>query len=318
MTELFPFRFSKNGDRYLFSNDSGDFFFSKDEFLVRMVEGSLSDEDHDFLLETGFAYGAKGDFYWNSFSRRLSARRFVGPKLNYIIAVPTLRCDLQCSYCQVSRADQDARGYDWTDECTARFLKFIDQQAADPLKIEFQGGEPSLRMDIVARVVRHCRQAGRTATFVICSNLNTLPPLLLELLEDPHFTVSTSLDGLPATHRANRTENDETTSRFLSNLDFIRGRLGEDKISALPTITSLDPADVRQLIDVYVGHGFRSIYLRPVNYHGFARKTFPQSWDGADAWRKAYRAAIRYIFDRNAQGGPKIREFGLEVALAGC
>ncbi len=84
----------------------------------------------------------------------------------------------------------------------------------------------------------------------------------------------------------------------------------------LPTITSLHPERVREVIDAYIQRGFRSIYLRPVNYHGFARKNFPASRDDADSWCAAYRAAIRYVFEYNAKDAPKIREYGLELALS--
>lgn len=37
-------------------------------------------------------------------------------KMNYLILVPTLRCNLACGYCQVSRAPENARGFDWSVE----------------------------------------------------------------------------------------------------------------------------------------------------------------------------------------------------------
>ncbi|WP_341485624.1 hypothetical protein [Thioclava sp. GXIMD4215] len=36
-------------------------------------------------------------------------------EMNYFILVPTLRCNLRCDYCQVSRVSENARGFDWDD-----------------------------------------------------------------------------------------------------------------------------------------------------------------------------------------------------------
>ena len=39
-----------------------------------------------------------------------------------------------------------ARGYDW-DETLADVLRFLDSLETDQIKVEFQGGEPLLRID---------------------------------------------------------------------------------------------------------------------------------------------------------------------------
>src|SRR3546814_10355610 len=60
--------------------------------------------DHDDILgRAGHAYAV---------SQRLAA---AGP-LDYLILVPTLRCNLSCSYCQVSRVNADRSGFDWRSE----------------------------------------------------------------------------------------------------------------------------------------------------------------------------------------------------------
>ena len=61
------------------------------------------------------------------------------------------RCDLKCSYCQVSRADVTAKGLIGT----LLQLKFVivKHNTDEELKIEFQGGEPTLRMDLVQNII---------------------------------------------------------------------------------------------------------------------------------------------------------------------
>ena len=39
--------------------------------------------------------------------------------------IPTLRCNLKCSYCQVSRVDENTKGYDWSKETVKDFINFL-------------------------------------------------------------------------------------------------------------------------------------------------------------------------------------------------
>jgi hypothetical protein len=104
MIHLFPFRFEPLAHKYLVANDAGGFFLTTSEMLDRFVCRLLTPADEAFLLERGFAFLAAGDFFYNSYCRRLFERKWIEPRLSYIIAIPTLRCSLACSYCQVARA----------------------------------------------------------------------------------------------------------------------------------------------------------------------------------------------------------------------
>src|SRR3546814_9063580 len=84
--------------------------------------------------------------------------------------------------------------------------------------------------------------------------------------------ISTSLDGDVATHTANRTATPAATKRFRTNLETVIARYGPDKVSALPTLDPLAPPDIDALIDSYAALGLDSIFLRPINFQGFARK----------------------------------------------
>src|SRR3954469_11461142 len=144
----FPLRFhrlSENG--YLFTADGGDFFLSSRSFLNRYVTEELTSNDHDFLLEAGLEASREDDFYFLSHVRRLVMRHAAPASLSYLMLVPTLRCNLSCSYCQVSRAQLNANGFDWTGDILSAALSLMEKLPSDRIKIEFQGGEPLLRVD---------------------------------------------------------------------------------------------------------------------------------------------------------------------------
>ena len=57
--------------------------------------------------------------------------------------------------------------------------------------------------------------------------------------------------------------------------------------------------DPKHLIDFYISLGFDSIFLRPVNYMGFARKNFKELSNEIDRWNKFYEESINYIIKIN-------------------
>jgi radical SAM protein with 4Fe4S-binding SPASM domain len=134
---------------------------------------------------------------------------------------------------------------------------------------------------------------------VICTNLSRIDDDTLALFDRDDVYISTSLDGDLATHQANRTESSVLTDTFAQNLDFVLRRYGPGKVSALPTVNPSAPPAADDLIDSFASRGLTSIYLRPVNFHGFARKRHGDSREQDDAWRAYYEGFVRNLVARN-------------------
>lgn len=298
----------------LFTNIAGDFFLSNELLLKRLVEETPNENDVEFLLRKGFAFESKNDFYYNSFLSKITQKKKINKSLSYIIAVPTLRCDLACSYCQVSRAALTAKGFDWSENITNHFKDLLSGLEGR-VKIEFQGGEPTLRLDVIEEIIDYCDVTEITAEFVICTNLNNLPARLMNLLERDDVYISTSIDGPPKVHTLNRTNDEDITENSLENYQKVSQMFGASKINALPTITDISSDSIRSVIDYYIEIEQKTIFLRPVNYQGFARKAYSETRLEADKWSKSYIDALEYIFGLNFNNGINIIEFGLEVAL---
>lgn len=124
-------------------------------------------------------------------------------------------------------------------------------------------------------------------SFVICTNLQQLSDQTLELLDRSDVSVSTSLDGSLAVHAAQR-GSIESASRFFENLRYLIERYGAGKVLALPTIDPVKPPAPAELVDAFADFGLRSIYLRPINYKGFARKKHRAAREIGNSWY-AYR-----------------------------
>jgi radical SAM protein with 4Fe4S-binding SPASM domain len=114
---------------------------------------------------------------------------------------------------------------------------------------------------------------------------------------------------------ANRTHAPQVTGAFFDNLRTVLDRYGTSKVSALPTIPPRHFSQITEIIDAYAGLGFHNIYLRPVSYHGFARKQFADVRLEIAPWLDTYKRALRHIFDRNTQTDAPFTEFNLQLAL---
>ncbi|SFU19176.1 His-Xaa-Ser system radical SAM maturase HxsB [Mesorhizobium sp. YR577] len=312
---IWPLKFREfsNGE-VLFADDAGGFFKSDDSFLDRYVTDQLTERDGAFLREGGHAFDTKFDLPWTSFAYRWSRRQSKQQQLSYVILVPTLRCNLACGYCQVSRAPESARGFDWTDDTLTSVLAFLDGVEGPDLKVEFQGGEPLLRLDLLEQVRDFCRARFAQSQFVVCTNLQNLGPREWAFLEADDTFISTSLDGDRLTHERQRTHDTVHTDVFFSNLDEAVRRFAPGKISALPTIDVANPPDFDALLDNFERYGIRSVYLRPVNHQGFARK-LKQGEEVLSRWNALHSKFIDILIARNQETGRFMEEYYFSQCL---
>lgn len=295
-----PFRFREVAGRLIVTNEVGDYGVFEPGAIERFIFGTLSDREAQRFRDLSILIEPSATWKIASLMRRVN--KTIPPDrkpLSYLIIVPTLRCDLSCSYCQVSRAPLDAVGFDWTDTQLQQFERFLDGIDSDHLKLEFQGGEPSLRPDLLQRIINICLGKFKTADFVVCSNLSRITPEFEAIVARDDTVISTSIDGPLATMTTNRTSSDEVSKRVFDNFEYVVSRYGPEKVSALPTITEAIIDRPRELIDCYINFGFQSIFLRPVNYMGFARKRHFELSNEIDRWNTFYRQALDYIVELN-------------------
>ena len=119
--------------------------------------------------------------------------------------VPTLRCDLSCAYCQVSRAPITAKGFDWDKDIISHFDQYLDGLETQRVKIEFQGGEVTLRPDLIKEIIEICESKFSETEFVIFTNLLTINKEIEEIYQKDNVVISTSIDGSEDVMDLNRT-----------------------------------------------------------------------------------------------------------------
>ena len=78
------------------------------------------------------------------------------------MVVVTLRCNQRCHYCaRLQPADGRSQRWDMTPETAINVVHKIMESPPTRFKIEFQGGEPLLNLEVVKTIVREAKRLNR-------------------------------------------------------------------------------------------------------------------------------------------------------------
>lgn len=253
------------------------------------------------------------------YASRLEAKRSIaanGPELH--ILVPTLQCAHSCQYCQVSRA-LDSDGFSLSQDQLLMACDTIMESGASTLTVEFQGGDPLNRFDLVElgieALAHHPHRRGRAIRFVIASTLHQLTPDMCRYFAQYDVKLSTSVDGPAWLHNKNRPlPSRDSYERTIEGIKLARNHLGPESVSALMTTTKASLDHPEAIVDEYVALGLREIFLRPLSHYGFARRNLPLLGYTTDAFMAFYRRALDRILRWNDRGFP-IREVHASLVL---
>lgn len=294
----------------LVSNDFGDYAVLDAPTHASLLAGDLDRSEPRYRdLEARSLLDDRGPEAWTDLERAAHATRkaflLEGPSLH--IFVVTLRCDHSCQYCQVSRAAVDATGFDMSSADAAHAVDRVFESSSRDLTVEFQGGEPALLFDRVREIVglalERNQVEGRRLTFSMVSTLHHLTDADLAFCRQHQIRLSTSIDGPADLHDRNRPNpTRDSWARTMAALGRARTVLGEEGVSALPTLTRSALKDPIRLIDHYRELGFPSIFLRPISPYGFALKTRRAIGYDMAEFAAFYETALDYILELNAGG----------------
>lgn len=319
---LLPFRFRRRhqGD-YLCVSEAGDFIKLDRTELEGLIRAPT-----ELPLHRVFELKAKFFLASNKATgvMRLLASRVVtkkatlldGPSLHII--VPTLFCEHSCQYCQVSRSSSENRFSMSTEDIDAACLR-IFESPAPTLTVEFQGGDPLLRFDLVKRAILNITETNKTEKrqlrFVVASTLHQLTEQMCEFFKEFDVKLSTSLDGPEWLHNKNRPKKERNSYALtIKGLDMARRLIADDAVSALTTITRASLAHPHEIVDEYAERDLGDIFLRSLSNYGFARRRnagFGYTWK---EFADFYRMAFDHIETLN-HSGVAIREVGATLLL---
>lgn len=322
-SHVLPFRRRKLSDGFVVAtSDSGDHaFFSASEFIQYEQAPETLPLSRQAELRARFLLGEKE---LSAGARRLLASRIAakretvseGPALH--ILVPTLQCAHSCRYCQVSRSLHD-EGHTMSVADLDAACDTIFESAAQALTVEFQGGDPLLRFDLIERAIlriqlRNARE-GRRIRFVVASTLHQLDASMCAFFKTHGVYLSTSIDGPAQLHDRNRPiPGRNAYDRTLAGIEMARTLIGQESVAALMTTTKASLPHAEAIVDEYVRLGFREIFIRPLSSYGFAKRNQSLLGYSLAEFLSFYRRALERVLYWNEKG-VEIREVYASILL---
>jgi len=310
--QLLPFRFRDfRNENMLLVNEAGEFLFTSKKEFSDMISYRLDTKSEIFLdlKSKHFLTDTEIEQVIKMLATKYRTKKsFLYDFTSLHMLVPTLRCNSKCKYCQVSSKSEEAVKFDMNESTARKIVDLIFMTPAPAIKIEFQGGEPLLNLEIVKYVIDYAEQCNskkcKKLEFVICTNLTLITDEILEYLRNHKVYISTSLDGPNNLHNMNRPFRNGQASYdvVIKNMEKVREYLGEDSVSALMTTTKESLKCLSDIIDEYVLQGFDSIFIRSLNPYGLARKDMDSVGYDIEDFINTYKEALNHIININLNG----------------
>jgi uncharacterized protein len=310
--QLLPFQFSRfDSDDYLLVNESGEFIFLGKDVFQKFIQGDLTPDSLSY-------YDLKSRHFINTehlpetlemiSTKYRTRKRFISDFTSLHMMVITLKCSNKCSYCQVSAEGDDAKGFDMSPDVARRVVDYIFKSPSPSIKIEFQGGEPTLNWGTLKETVIYAKKVNQKykkhLNFVVCTNLVKIDTQQLMFFKENGIHISTSLDGPRDLHDKNRVlrSGGGTYDAFIKNLYNAFDILLRGNVNALMT-TTIDNIDhLKEVIDEYVHLGFNGVFIRSLNPYGLAAKNSEHMGYPVEHFVENFEKALNFIVQLNLNG----------------
>ena len=158
------FRFKELNGRYLITNDISEYSFLEPQEFNSFLAGALDQTCPDKYSELQNKGFIRNELNFNELEQKYASRSrflFSGPTLHIIVV--TLRCDHECSYCQVGSCGISSKRYDMDISTIQRVVDMIFESPNFDITIEIQGGEPLINWDKVKFIVDYAKKKNKTA-----------------------------------------------------------------------------------------------------------------------------------------------------------
>ena len=317
------FRYKEFGNDFLVTTDSGKWIMLSGEEFKRLKNKKVIEGSELFLklVDIGIILTEENVTKEINRIRKRNIRSFGGPSLH--IVIPTLKCNHRCVYCHAGVSN--CEGKDMSEETAKKIVDFIFESPSRNITIEFQGGEPLLRFDIIKVIHQYALHVNekkkKDLLFTIVTNLSLMDEEKLKYFIDNDIAICTSLDGPEELHNYNRKFNDGKGSykNVIKWIGYISEEYKERKIkdrrkNAIITITKKSLSYSKEIVDEYVSHGLNDIYLRFLNNLGDARKVWEDINYTPEKFVDFWKESIDYIIELNLKG-EMVRERGVVILL---
>lgn len=187
--------------------------------------------------------------------------REVGKKVNKIYINLTNRCNSDCVYCF---AHVKEKNYDLEYETLIPVLKNILDIAKEEINICFFGGEPTLRFDLIKRVVAYIEDEfpERDINFEMITNGILLKKEYLLFIKQKFKSLTISIDGDYDYMLNNRIKDKKVLNRVYDNIEYACQLFKNTSIRSTITEQTKDVVDTYEFIKRL---GAKRIRFKPVS-----------------------------------------------------
>lgn len=305
------FRFKKLDSNYLLTNEVGEYIFLKPELFEKFLAGKLEPKSKIYqeLKEKNFIGDQLDKETLAEKYRQKNQFLFRGPSLH--IVVITLRCNHKCIYCQTSSCSVDEKGFDMNIATAKKTVDLIFKSPNKSICIEIQGGEPLLNFSVIKFIIEYAKEKNKLENkdleIRIGTNFSLLDNKKLNYFLEKKIALCTSLDGPEMLHNKTRIflegNSYQNTTKWLKKAIKLYRKKWNDYIpGALITVTRFSFPFRKKIIDTYRACGLEGIFLRPVNFLGFACRGWQKVSYSVEEFLKFYKQTLDYIIKLNLKG----------------
>ena len=309
--QILPYRFERFDDEVFMSNEVGEYLYLPSDDFGKFVNHELkpdSDSYNTLKSKQIISDNNTEDVLEMLSIKYRTKKHFLTQFTSLHMIVVSLRCNSNCSYCQVSKKDINDLNFDMDKETAKNVVDKIFESPSPNIKIEFQGGEPLLNFEIIKFIIEKAEWKNifkkKNLEFVICTNLTLMDEKMLKWLKGHKVYISTSIDGPIELHDKNRPlyNSEHSYEEVVGKINLTRKYLGNDSVSALMTTTSFSLGNFPSIIETYRELGFNSIFLRSLNSYGFAKRDKHFLAYPIEKFLENYKQGLDYIINLNLQG----------------
>lgn len=158
--QILPFYFENINNKILISTDHGDYIWlTIDEFNQLLSYNINTQSELFYTLESKQIITNNLECAIEKSAIKLRTRkRFLFEATSLHMLVITVRCNQRCEYCQVSCKEDNAYEYDMSIDTAKKIVDVILESPANCIKIEFQGGEPTLNFSVIEAVILYVKE----------------------------------------------------------------------------------------------------------------------------------------------------------------
>jgi len=271
---------------YLFKELSDALFNKLEKNFMILTDENLNKISHQF-----------NDYYW-----------FLNQGTSLHIIVPTLRCNLTCKYCYAFRAPMTQKDKDMTPKIADKTIDFIFKSPSKTYSIEFTGGEPLLRYDLVKRCIlraeKLAKEKKKKITFSLVTNGLFLRKSMFKFLGKYKVGLCISLDGPQKLHDANRRFTagcKPTFNKVMEKINLFNNKKSPS-INLLPVIVKESLKDWKEIVDTYIKIGANSLRFKYISRFGFASNSWKQMSYEPEEFLETWKKVINYMIKLNKKG----------------